>query len=759
MWYEKNMNLDIEWYFDNFGKKICVDNIMCFDIETTSGIRIGDKVNLADFSLSVKDGEPMRLMYVWQIAIESGDEIKVFMGRTWEEFKSFVEDLTNQAMRCYAGISLDYEISDSMRKKMKKLDFNIYIHNLSYEFQFLRNVFSFIEKGVFAREQRKPMKATFKVNDNKIVLHDTLALTQKSLYAWGVDEKLEVIKKPEPQEYYMKMRTPLTPLTDEEIEYSEKDVITMVYGIKKFRSSYRYLYNIPMTQTGIVRRKCISEIALRDKEWAENCKQITRGYSWDLYQHLHTLFIGGWTHANMLYSGRTVKNVKCFDFRSSYPAVMVTRKFPVGPFELCDNSELDELLKGDINDRDFNFYIKFKATNIFSTTFNTLWSSSKTLEMKNPITDNGKILSCDMVECIMTDLDFDLFLKTYNYDELTPIFIYKSKSGYLPRQMINVVLDYYGYKTSLKGDETALSKYNESKQFINSIYGASVTKIVSDTIRFSEGDWFKKTADEDDFYLRIEKDTKKECWTTYQIGCWITAWARHNLWDAILKFDKKIVYCDTDSVKGLFTDDDLKWFDEYNKGIDELIEKVSDYYNMDVNLWKPKTRKNTLKEIGYFDREDDCVEFKTLGAKKYVDTILKPIEKIKKNDKVIEYIEKNGVKYGKVLQATISGISKHNACLLIDTVDDFNDDLSWSSEESGKLISYYNDNQTSATWVDYNGVEYVSDDKYGIALVPTTFEVSVADEYSALLSLLDGDVDVFYHPEILRKNYSKILDK
>ena len=39
------------------------------------------------------------------------------------------------------------------------------------------------------------------------------------------------------------------------------------------------------------------------------------------------------------------------------------------------------------------------------------------------------------------------------------------------------------------------------------------------------------------------------------IGVWTTSAARYNLWTAIIKLDERVIYCDTDSIKGVFTDD------------------------------------------------------------------------------------------------------------------------------------------------------------------------------------------------------------
>ena len=82
-----------------------------FDIETTT------------YQMSIIDNEPQynAFMYQWQFCIAD----KVIMGRTWKEFIFLLEQL-----RIALGLSHNHY-------------FVIYVHNLSFEFQFFRNFFCF----------------------------------------------------------------------------------------------------------------------------------------------------------------------------------------------------------------------------------------------------------------------------------------------------------------------------------------------------------------------------------------------------------------------------------------------------------------------------------------------------------------------------------------------------------------------------------------------------------------------------------------
>ena len=96
------------------------DVVCAFDIETTALHTIEQSV-----------------MYIWMFAY---GEDYVCIGRTWEEFMDFSFRLTNPL-----------KASESIA---------VYVHNLSYEFQFLKGIYQFDTEEVFAVNKRKVLKAT-----------------------------------------------------------------------------------------------------------------------------------------------------------------------------------------------------------------------------------------------------------------------------------------------------------------------------------------------------------------------------------------------------------------------------------------------------------------------------------------------------------------------------------------------------------------------------------------------------------------------
>ena len=747
-------DIEFKFNYDKYGNRHA-ENIITFDIETSTGYYKDSKVygfnhklynEDEDYRKTIIESNPISVMYTWQCAVESYDkDIKVFFGRTLESFDEFLKVLTSEMRRQmifgFTTQDRDTETDWALNNTKKDLNLKIYIHNAGFEFQnCFRNLYE--EKfyadrksKVFARSSRKPMKINFTYAKHiKIEIRDSLVLTQKSLDNWCKDENLPVMKCEKID--YLKIRHPETPLTDKEIQYCINDVVSMVYGIEKYREKFGSLEEIPLTQTGIVRKKVCTTLWAEDRDWCMNQWDIMQNYTLDFFNKLCKLFQGGWTHANCDYVGKTYDNIKAFDFASSYPAVMCTRKYPIRMFESCDVDEFDDLASQDIHTADYRWFAKVKVSTknglVTSKLRNTYWSFSKCIETEGrPIVDNGRIKSCASLTTYLTDIDWDTFKKCYEFDEVECLELYKSEAGYLSTSLIKLILEYFGYKTSLKGTGNE-SLYVESKQFINSIYGCFVTKIISDVITFTEENdgWDKTECSELDFTKTMSSLKPDKVFGSFQLGCWVTAWARHGLWDFITHFDDKIVYCDTDSIKGLFTDEDIDWINNYNDNLALLESKVATDIGIDDKLFTPLTSTGKIKRLGIMEREEDAVHFKTLGAKRYVYQTL---------DK--ELYDKYGIRLLD-MHCTIAGLPKDAGTTKISKCEDFTNHTVWNTEESQKKIVCYNDNQPIAEWIDEFGNKYTSYEKYGLAIVPTTFDLSISKEFfKYLLSLQRGYVD------------------
>lgn len=218
------------------GKRNKYDNtIYTFDIETTSYLILDNKIYKASDYLNLTKEEQERcmfqsLMYIWQLSIDD----TVYYGRTWQELKFFIEKIEQNAV-------------DEKGRKLKKYFF---VHNLSYEFQFLRNVFLF--KNVFSRKSRKVIKC--EIENFNVEFRCSYYMSNCSLDRLAKTYNLNVRKLLGNLDYN-KIRTPITEMTKEELEYCENDCLVVYEYIKKELEQYFTIKNLPLTSTGHVRKE------------------------------------------------------------------------------------------------------------------------------------------------------------------------------------------------------------------------------------------------------------------------------------------------------------------------------------------------------------------------------------------------------------------------------------------------------------------------------------------------------------------------
>ena len=97
-------------------EKITYINVpMAFDIETTS---------------TEADKQKFAFMYEWTFGISVNDQVNICYGRTWEEFLGLMNEIINK-----------YDLTLNNR-------IVVYVHNLAYEFQFMRKFFDWFDDNV-----------------------------------------------------------------------------------------------------------------------------------------------------------------------------------------------------------------------------------------------------------------------------------------------------------------------------------------------------------------------------------------------------------------------------------------------------------------------------------------------------------------------------------------------------------------------------------------------------------------------------------
>lgn len=122
--------------------------------------------------------------------------------------------------------------------------------------------------------------------------------------------------------------------------------------------------------------------------------------------------------------------------------------------------------------------------------------------------------------------------------------------------------------------------------------------------------------------------------------------------------------------------------------------------------------KNGLKRIiGIFENDSNYTKFITQGAKKYA------------------YISKEDYK----IHITVAGVPKKGSKAL-KKLEDFKDDFVFSYKDTGKNLLIYNDDMEEFILEDYKGKKYKVKEKFACVLIPTTYVLGKAIEYSNLIN-------------------------
>lgn len=514
-------------------------------------------------------------MYVWMFHIHHHCTI---VGRTWNE----LDELLKQIQTELDGQTLC-----------------IFVHNLSYEFQFMRAIYEFSNEEVFAVDRRKVLKCT--MNNSALEFRCSYLHSNMSLAEYTNKMNVEHKKLSGEEFDYKEIRYPWTELTDKQMLYALHDVWGLAEAIEiEMAADGDNLYSFPLTSTGYVRRD--AKRAMR-KAKPGMVKELLPEV--ELYKALREAFRGGDTHANRYYAGRLLKNVKSADRSSSYPDVVCNCLFPMSTFHKAEVMNFERLIHL-IKVRKKAVVMRIAITKLRLT--DEFWgapylSRDKCRRIERGEYDNGRILSADYLETTVTDIDLKIILGQYSFDDLCPIDVWYARYGKLPQSLIDETIKYYKAKTELKNVPGEEIYYMKSKNKLNSIYGMMAQDPVKQSTIFSFGDW--STA-QDDVGELLDKSNSK-AFLCYQWGVWVTAHARNALQEGIKLAGDNFVYCDTDSVKYI---GEIDWT-AYNN------ERIKDSLKSGAYATDPKGETHYM---GVYEDDGFYSEFKTLGAKKYAYT-------------------------------------------------------------------------------------------------------------------------------------------
>lgn len=622
------------------------DLFCAFDIETTN-----------DYSIN------QAFMYIWQFQIEDD----TIIGRTWDEYLLFCDRICSQLR--------DNEY------------LMVYVHNLSFEFSFLKGIYQFDPEEVFAIKSRKVLKCQML---SHLEYRCSYLLTNMSLAAFT--SKMGVTEKLSGSEFnYKKIRYPWTKLSKRELEYCITDVKALVEALKVYFSIENdNFYTIPYTSTGFVRRDV--KRAMRHFNRTDLLHMQT---DYDIFCILRESFRGGNTHCNRYYADQIIENVSSYDRVSSYPDVQINELFPMSPWIKEDDISLERVCR---------VIYKHKRACLMRVGFSNirlkepLWgcpyiAKHKCRNLTRHDNDNGRILDADWLEVSLTDVDLRIILDEYEFDSITFYSFYHCRYGRLPKALRDEIIKYFKGKTELKGISGQELYYHMAKAKLNSIYGMSVQSPVKQNIDYTDDQFIERTEDE----RQLLEAHNKKAFLVYAWGIWTTAHARYQLEIAIRKCGNNFIYCDTDSVK--FIDDGSVSFKDYNR------RRKTDSIKNGGTAVDPAGNRQYL---GLYEYEGTYKQFISMGAKKYC--------YVDQNDKL--HITVAGV--GKSLGA--EELSKHGG------IKSFKEGFTF--RKAGGTESVYNDiTEPFILNIDENLLKITSN----VLIRESTYTLGTTGEYKRIL--------------------------
>lgn len=627
----------------------------------------------------IEDGEEKeRPVAVWlsygciKLYDNKANTIEKLLFREWSELFTFLSSVnitfTNKKIICF-------------------------VHNLSYEFDFLIKNLSLYSK-ILANSTHKVISSNLEYFGN-IEFRCTYMLTGLSLRKMG-----ELIGYPKLESDYRTV-TPIDDILPEEWGYNERDCdVVAEYLVKVYFKEYN-LSTIPYTKTGIVRKK-----------FKEFYKISNTPHNWDLmppencYQALNDAFQGAITISNPVFTGYEVYNLKSYDEASEYPSIMLKERFPY------NIKKLDEFSQNENEKHEF-YIMRVKFYNIRSK-YEWAWLSRSKFhdyDMLSSVFYNGKLISSEYVERTITNIDFDNIKNTYDFDEYEIVEFYQLYNiDYLPEEYIETIKFFaepkYEYKKLLNSTNENAPEFPEiaksymlAKNDFNSIYGMCVQKICPTEYII------------DDFFQWHENDLKYECnpkthmKRNFLIGIFITAYARRNWLNAVIKnCPYTFVYGDTDSIK--FIGDT---FIETNSRLQPEYDSIP-----------------YLHGLGLFDEEEPYDKFVTWGAKKYayeregiVHTVVAGLPKAKLNT-LNEFVP------GKIFRNCKNAkVYIYNNQYYINDSDEFIEkpDIEKISNESLQYLKEHN--------INTNG---------GVGLYPVNYKLDITNEDKFYLNSIRKDI-------------------
>ena len=759
-----------------------------FDIETSTAYTVNIMTGKTDFYSA---------MYVAQFAV---DNIGIRF-RLWSHVREFMVKLPK------------------LLKLHKDETIVVWVHNLDYETSYLKHRLNINGRSFFGKSRQKPIKY---IAENHIYFHDSFSITNSSLAMLAKLYNTKHRKTPDDIDHNIERNfmTPITRKMERYI-FNDVFILTdfarTLYSMYDYiPDTATQIIAKKIEQSALER---MDEFVSREtfEKWKNDCtddKQLLRrlhgvifGYEYTaggftrkvqglvnpdmftpfneigivpppqgmtepdgrvIYDFYTWLYRGGVAKSNARYTSSpeylpygVQQRVGGMDYTSSYPFVMTAFNYPISKFTEIEPEKLDiDKLQLEYDCDDFEkwryiFIIEFD--NIRSTNDYSLESASK-VKAVNAIEDNGRIYRADKLIACLTDCDYSLYKKYYEWADKHVLKIWRAKAGKLPDYLLYPMWEDGRKKAELKHITGRETEYNLAKAAFNTYYGLLCKQPVYqnyyfDNVVTGRDSYISTETDVLNYFGRkrdyqhsvdngvenlhkpttdkVEPQKYLDCVSSFILspywGIWVCAWGRYNLMCMIHKIGLEsewitndTIYCDTDSVYYINPEKHKHLFDEWNE-----------YARKRVLKRLPPEYHKSLGTLGKFDNiamddsndfSETFINFKTLGSKRYIKEIQLP--KHKKIKATIAGLPKGSIE--NFCKRTKQDIYKTFDNLFDFTV--YSDDM--DEQEKVKLGRKYHDEKMVFFIAGEKVTEYSA-----CTLYPTTFKIKMSDMY---LSFMDS---------------------
>lgn len=564
-----------------------------------------------------------QFMYIWTFSIKN----VTIIGYTWDDYRKLLEMLKIVLCLGVKTKTVKHRNGEVEDKHSAPYVLPIFIHNLIYEYSFMKHEFEF-EKPFFkdALKKKKLDDGTFielpqrnplcLVNEDFFYI-DSYKVCPKSL------EKLAkaycTLRKTHDLDYNIDRNCEdAKHLTEEELTYCIRDTQILVeFAEFVIENYFKKNGRLPLTQNQIVKQiitnshksigteeedKVIRSMTMTQEQYLLVRRDGFRGgicgsserdfqgeviYGDETSAYFSAIMHGYYPISRYRDITAKVKTVEDIDRQASIKCCQMKLKF----YNLETKSKTFKLESKDNVIRwmpDGSAPRKDKKGKIIAEDREVIRRSVK-------VDSSNHIWKAVCISTSMTEIDWELYKKCYIWDKVEILHFEAAQRGELPDYIKKAAIELYIEKASLKKAGIKGPKYESAKTLVSNIFGCIVKKLQDDLVKGPEANWW---ADQLDNILKPQ-------WGTY-----ITAHARKVLVDMILKLGKNWLYSDTDSVFFIKTPETVRILEEYNIQQKMKNAEICKRYNLDFNLFD---------DLGCFDGDSlHIIHFKTLGPKCYM---------------------------------------------------------------------------------------------------------------------------------------------